>query len=328
MDVAGPRDWEALQRLTTECRAGVRLRGALAARLLAELRLDVLLAVFSEIHHASHYLWHTLDPGCGALRAAEIPSLVDVYREVDRQIGQLIDLAGPEATVLIFSLHGMRATRGVPMVLDPLLRALAMASGEPWWARTWSEQRQWAVSTIKQAVPNPLRRLYRKATSGALRPPQPRVRLPYDWSRTVAFPVPTDQHGWIRVNLKGREVGGIIDRKQYDEVCTRLDQVLRGLTTERGSKVVKDVLRMSGDTGSPPEHLPDLIVHWDDHALANPLRIAAPRISARATGTTFTGQHAARGFFILRPASGQLLSPGSSVTAQELHRLIRAGLNT
>lgn len=327
VEVAGPRDWKALQRLATECRAGVRLRGALAARLLAELRLDVLLAVFSEIHHASHYLWHTLDPGDGALPSAGIPSLLDVYREVDRQIGQLIDLAGAEAMVLIFSLHGMRATQGTPMVLDPLLRALAMASVESWRARTWSERRHWTVSTIKRAVPNPLRRLYRKATSGALRPPQPRVRLPYNWSRTVAFPVPTDQHGWIRLNLKGREAGGIIDRKQYDEVCTRLDQVLRSLATERGSKVVKDVLRMSGDTGSPPEHLPDLIVHWHDDALANPLRIVAPRISARATGTSFTGQHAPHGFFILRPASGRLLSPGASVTAQELHRLIQAGLD-
>lgn len=84
---------------------------------------------------------------------------------------------------------------------------------------------------------------------------------------------------------------------------------------------------MSGDTGSPPQHLPDLIVHWHDDALANPLRIVAPRISARATGTSFTGQHAPHGFFILRPASGRLLSPGASVTAQELHRLIQAGLD-
>ncbi len=317
VDVAGPRDMRALQRLATECRAGVRLRGVLAARLLSELRLDVLLAVFSEIHHASHYLWHTLDPGDGAL--------VDVYREVDRQVGQLIDVAGADAMVLVFSLHGMRATQGIPLILDPLLQALGLASVKSWRARNWSERRQWAASTFKQAVPHPLRRLYRKTTPGALRPPQPSVRLPYDWSRTAAFPVPTDQHGWIRLNLKGREDGGVIDREQYDEVCTRVEQVLRGLTTEGGAKVVEEVLRIS-DTGGPPECLPDLIVHWDDHALSDPLHIAAPRISARATGTRFTGQHAPHGFFILRPASGQVRSAETAVAAQELHRLIRAGL--
>lgn len=318
VDVAGARDRKAQQRLATECRAGVRLRGALATRLLAELRLDMLLAVFSEVHHASHYLWHTLDPGDGAL--------VDVYREVDRQIGQLIDAAGADATVLVFSLHGMRATRGIPVILDPLLRALGLASVTRWRARSWLERRQWAVSSFKQAVPNPLRRLYRKAASGVLRPPQAKVRLPYDWSRTGAFPVPTDQHGWIRLNLEGREIHGIIDGEEYGEVCTRLEQALRGLLTEDGSRVVKDVLRPGGVAGGPPEHLPDLIVHWDDNALANPLRLAAPKISARATGTKFTGQHSPHGFFILRSAPGRLLNPGPCVTAQELHLWIRAGI--
>jgi len=42
--------------------AGVRERGTLAARLLAEVPVDLLLMVFTEVHRASHLLWHTVDP--------------------------------------------------------------------------------------------------------------------------------------------------------------------------------------------------------------------------------------------------------------------------
>ena len=326
VDIAGPQDWRALQKLATECCGGARLRGALAMRLLTEFSLDVLVAVFTEVHHASHYLWHTLDPLMRVTPGTDVPSLIEVYREVDRQIGHLIDRAGAEAMVLIFSLHGMRATRGIPMILDPLMRALALASADNWRAQTWPQRAQWVVSTIKHAAPNPLRRLYRKATSGTQRPPQPSVRLPYDWSGTAAFAIPTDQHGWIRLNLRGREARGLIDRAQYDGVCTQLDLVLRGLVTEKGSKIVEDVVRVGSETGSPPTDLPDLVVHWGDEALADPLRIAAPRISARPTGTKFTGQHAPRGFFIHRPASGRSRHADDSVSADELHELIQAGL--
>lgn len=331
-EISGPRDWRGLRKLAAACQAGTRLRGTLAARLLAEWRLDVLLAVFPEVHHASHYLWHTLDPAASAFPSVtsdssqrDIPSLIDVYRETDRQIGQLTRAAGENATVLIFSLHGMRATQGIPTVLDPLLKALGLASLKRWRGRSWAEHRRWAVSTIKHALPDPLLRLYRRAARSTLRLPRQQIQLPYDWPRTAAFSVPTDQHGWLRLNLKGREAEGTVSLEHYDEVCIRLEQVLRDLLTERGDRVVADVVRIGRDAGNPSD-LPDLVVHWHDHALANPLRVASPRIVARAMGTRFTGQHAPQGFFILRPPAGQTLNPGASVAAEELHRLIRAGL--
>ena len=29
-----------------------------------------------------------------------------------------------------------------------------------------------------------------------------------DWSQTRAFALPSDQHGWVRINLRGREAQG------------------------------------------------------------------------------------------------------------------------
>ncbi len=333
VEVSGPGDRRALQRLAAMCRSGVRLRGSLATRFLAEWRPDVLIVVFPEVHHASHYLWHTVhsmvDSPLGSQEGANtgsIPGLIDVYREVDRQIGDLTRAVGEDATVLVFSLHGMRATRGIPTVLDPLVRSLGMAARRSWRSGSWSARRDEARSLARRIVPPPLRRLYRRASRSLVRLPQRYVPLAFDWPRTIAFPIPTDQHGWLRLNLRGREVEGAVDAARYDEVCAQLEQVLRGLRTIRGDRVVADVLRVGREAGHPPEHLPDLIVHWDDHALANPLRLASPRLAARPQGTRFTGQHAPSGFFLLRPAAGRTLSPGAVVGADELHRVVQAGM--
>ena len=51
----------------------------------------------------------------------------------------------------------------------------------------------------------------------------PDAMPPYDWSRTTAFPLPTDQHGWIRINLSGRERLGIVPPEAYEQACAELE---------------------------------------------------------------------------------------------------------
>jgi len=159
VEVSGPGDRRALQRLAAMCRSGVRLRGSLATRFLTEWRPDVLIVVFPEVHHASHYLWHTVHSMVDSPLASQegasagsIPGLIDVYREVDRQIGDLTRAVGEDATVLVFSLHGMRATRGIPTVLDPLVRSLGMAARRSWRSGSWSARREEARSLARRIV--------------------------------------------------------------------------------------------------------------------------------------------------------------------------------
>jgi predicted AlkP superfamily phosphohydrolase/phosphomutase len=335
IEVSGPHDHQGLAKAVSLSLASVRERGTLAARLLTEMELDFLLMVFPEVHQASHLLWHTIDPIHPAHNGAGETSIVtrgllDIYREVDRQIARLVDAAGPETTVLVFSLHGMRAREGIPTILDPLLQSLGFASVKSWGGRSWSERAHSAVAAIKQRTPPRLKRLYHRLASRSImvRFVQQGMMPTYDWSRTVAFPLPSDQNGWIRLNLMGREAQGILNSGKYHETCDRLEAVLRGLRTEGGKPVVKDVLRIARETGgAPPQYLPDLIIHWEDAALASPLRLRTPPVSALPTGTKFTGQHAFEGFFILRLGpDGTPAPPEASVAVQELHRLIRTAL--
>jgi predicted AlkP superfamily phosphohydrolase/phosphomutase len=338
IEVLGPHDHQGLAKAVSLFLAGVRERGTLATRLLTEMELDLLLIVFPEVHQASHLLWHTIDPAHPAHNAEGAPpivtrGLIDIYREVDRQIARLLDAAGPETAVLVFSLHGMRAKEGVPTILDPLLQNLGYACVKDWKTRSWSERARSAVAALKQRTPPRLKRLYHRVASRSvmLRFVQQGMMPAYDWSRTVAFPLP-DQNGlnltgWIRLNLMGREAQGILNSGKYHETCDRLEAVLRGLRTEGGKPVVKDVLRIARETGgAPPQHLPDLIIHWEDAASASPLRLRTPTISARPIGTKFTGQHAPEGFFILRPGPGGIVNPEGSIAAEDLHQLLLGAL--
>jgi predicted AlkP superfamily phosphohydrolase/phosphomutase len=328
VDADGPDDARGLRALATASLAGARARGALAVRLLGEMALDLLLVVFPEFHKGSHILWHTIDPTHPAHGAAPSgsPGLLDILREVDRQIGRLAEAAGPEAAILIFSLHGMRGRRGVPTILDPLLRALGFAAGRDGQPPTWPARARHALQAAKRRAPASLKRLYHRLAPRAVvrRIEHQGFGLDYDWGRTVAFPLPSDQHGWIRLNLVGREAQGVLAPTRYAEVCAELERLLMGLTTREGRRVVRSVRCLAGD-GGPPRSLPDLVVHWEEAAEAAPLRLASPDVEAYPTATKFTGQHAPDGFFVWRGRIGAL-RVADAVATEDLHQLLRDAL--
>jgi predicted AlkP superfamily phosphohydrolase/phosphomutase len=329
IDATSPEDASGLRRLAAFCLAGARARGALAVKLLAEMKLAMLLVVFPEGHNGSHALWHTIDPSHPAHRSTppDGHGLPDMLREVDRQIGGIVQAAGAEAAILVFSLHGMRARRGVPTILDPLLRALGLAVGREARARSWRERARDAFLTAKGLAPGSLKRLYHRIAPRSVvrRVEHQSFGLDYDWSRTVAFPLPSDQHGWIRLNLAGREAQGILDPRRYPELCTHLERLLVGLETPDGERVVRRVRCLAGD-GGPPRSLPDLVVHWTDPAEAAPLTLASPAVQAYPAATTFTGQHTLEGFFVWRGRPGSDPAP-ATLAAENLHRLLGDALS-
>lgn len=69
--------------------------------------------------------------------------------------------------------------------------------------------------------------------------------------------------------------------------------------------------------------LPDLIVHWADATFASPLRLGESGLVAPEVGRKFTGQHALRRFYVLRPPRGRAAPDGTPVAAEHLHALFR-----
>jgi len=321
LDSEGPHDLENLTKLASACLAGIKIRGALAKRLIKETQPQFALITFTEIHHASHYLWHTEEPEDEVYATEPFrnlptikPSLRDIYREVDHQIGELIESCGKETRVLVFSLHGMQPTHGIPALLEPILCELGFAKLADWRGQSWIGRATRLLAAVKRRAPGGLKKLYYKTlpatTTRALARP---TMLPsYDWSQTRAFSLPTDQYGWIRVNLKGREAKGIVAIEQYGEVCSQLEDRLRSLHTPEGKPLVRDVIRTAVCAKDAlVQRVPDLVVHWENAVFTSPLRIKGSPVKSAATGTKFTGQHTLEGFCIFKgdcpPASGEIL---------------------
>jgi predicted AlkP superfamily phosphohydrolase/phosphomutase len=329
-----PDNLSNLKELTAACVEGVRLRGRLAQRLIRETKPQLSVMVFPEIHHAGHQMWHTVEPDhqfyqggeLGSERALE-PLLKEVYQAVDEQIACLIQLAGSEARVMVFALHGMRPAVGFPAFLGPLLCERGFSHVESWASQTWNRRGLSLLATTKRYMPDGLKKLYYKLmpTAATHKLARPTMLPQYDWKTTRAFSLPTDQYGWIRLNLEGREAQGIVALDHYEETCEELKALLLTLTTDGGAPLVRDIVRTASSAetaiGNP---LPDLVVHWEDAAFAAPLRIKGSKVRAEPVGKKSTGQHASEGFCIYRGHYDSDL--GDAIAAQDLSRLITAGM--
>ena len=229
---------------------------------------------------------------------------------------------------MVFALHGFRPALGFPAFLGALLCERGFARLANWTSQSWTSRALSLLAATKRHTPIALKELYyevtpTRATHKLARP----TMLPaYDWANTRAFSLPTDQYGWIRINLVGREAQGSVPLDRYEETCKQLEEMLRALTDQSGQALVADVTRTAvhaeSATGNP---LPDLVVRWADATFASALKIKGSNVQVEFVGKKSTGQHASEGFCIYR---GDLdLETDGVVAAKDLGRLITASLD-
>jgi predicted AlkP superfamily phosphohydrolase/phosphomutase len=290
--------------LMDACLASTQLRGDLTLTLLERTQPDVAVITFTEIHRASHDLWHTAEPDhplFAALPASRQrdPSVFDVYRATDTQIGRLIEAVGDTTPVAVVSLHGMCPALGIASVLlQPVLDALGYSA-----PASQDRVTRRLLAGLKAHTPSSVKNLYNNHVPRAARHrlAAPTLIPALDWSATRAFALPSDQHGWLRVNLRGREAAGCVAPEDYDRLCAELRAVLEPLATVDGRPLVSRVIAGTPDA-TPHRLLPDLIVHWTDAAFDHPVRVAAPAVEVVPTVRSRTGQHTNEGFVLARGA--------------------------
>jgi predicted AlkP superfamily phosphohydrolase/phosphomutase len=321
-DSVHPEDLEGLHNLKESCIEGIRLRGTLAQRLIDQSGPAFTLIVFPETHHAGHLMWHTAAPDhplySGQTLYSSEPLLEQVYRAVDQQIANLIESIGRDAVVIVFSLHGMKASFGCPFFLQQLLCAKGFSQIVNWKSQSWSERKRHLLARVKKKAPSQVRQLYyRLAPKTTIQQvAQPTMMPVYDWQNTRAFSSPSDQYGWIRINLKGREAKGSVPEERYQETCDELESMLRHLRNREGKPLVHNVLRtVSNGSDSLQHRIPDLIAHWTNHAFSPHLQIEGVDIEPELQGVR-TGQHALTGFCVVK--GGPEKEIGSSIRAEEI----------
>lgn len=262
---------------------------------------DLFCAAFDDAHWAGHFCWHLHDPS-HPLHDARLGNVMkDVYRALDRALGRILDMADEDTTIMVVSSHGMGPGYIASDLLDPILRRL---EGAPTGRASIYRQLRW----VWDGLPCRLQR--------SLMKPKDVVRdslLLADKRRRRCFTVPINNDvGAIRINVKGREPAGLVQKgNEYEQYCDLLVSQLQEINNfETGEPIVSRIVKINEHFhGEHLDVLPDLIVEWNRSAPIR--RFGSPRIGTmeRKVSSIRTGEHTHQGLFIVK---------GPGIPAQQL----------
>jgi predicted AlkP superfamily phosphohydrolase/phosphomutase len=192
---------------------------------------------------------------------------------------------------------------------------------------SWPERFALVSAWTKRQTPEWVKDAYhrRAGLMTQLRFARATVLEPCDWSRTRAFSLAWDEHGFGRINLKGRERLGIVEPRDYQALCDELEGLAQDLVAYDGRRLVQGVARPAF-RDLDPRHLmlPDLIVRWNDVAMEGSLRTNDPEIQSREVAIR-TGSHSPDGFCVAAGRAADLLDDPIPIAA--LHRVLVGALN-
>jgi predicted AlkP superfamily phosphohydrolase/phosphomutase len=339
-DVHSMGDQAALERLKQGLETGIQRRTSACLDLLGREKWDLFLTYFSEIHAGQHYFWHLSHPDHPLFAYFGTPGkdpLLELVQQVDRAIGRIVSAMPANARVVVFSDHGMESnTTDVPstVFLPELLYRLAVpgrfglakggagapppfikpAANRSWrstlyglkhdsnpitrWLRQHLDTNWFHYRVEKRLGMNSLPLCPDDCPLGA----QPPMWYHPAWPRMKAFALPSFSEGYVRLNVRGRELSGIVDPADYDKACGEVSADIMRLTDARtGKPAVKRVVRTRVGPDGPavqgerPSDA-DLIVVWD----GVPIDVVDHPTAGRIGPIPFkrSGSHVHRGFLM------------------------------
>lgn len=279
--------------------SGLSVKTDLVCALMDRIESDLFLVAFGETHRAGHILWPEAHKNDSLVPAT---ALLDVYKALDNAIGRIAAHIGPDATLVLFALHGMASNQSQSHLSSGMLKvALSQlpretgASGEAFGL----------IRTLRRTVPANIQMSIAKAVPKAVRDFVVSRELSggYKWSETPMISLDGDLCGYWRANIRGREKEGILPANDsfLDEVAAEFAR----FETQDGRKLVKAVHFPARDwSGDRARYLPDIVTEWDPELLAvdDAIHPNGDHVNGhRSTGRT--GNHRFVGFCAVRGAS-------------------------
>ena len=303
----GPQTPEGLLKLRQQLLATTQQITAIARSLLQSEPWDFSCVVLGAAHRAGHYLWDASqvdDAASAQQRAAIQHSLEEIYIACDKSLGTLMAAAPGDAVKIVFAVHGMITNHGWSDLGADIIDALLTAGlgHRPKKGLLYQIRRripfQW-IRPLLTRLPNAITDHLVKRWSSQM----------YAWTSTPYFPLPMDQAGYVRINLKGRERDGIVaPGRDYDALCERLESYFYGIQdADSGKPLVKNITRAWQETpasAAARSVLPDLLIHWGELAVGEvgSLRCdALPHFHLDVPKKTVSGRsgnHIGRGWFV------------------------------
>ncbi len=248
---------EGYVRLRDALIEGAQKKTAISLDLLARRKWDLFTSVYCESHCVGHQFWTFHAASYIADKAHNVPealhhTIFDVYREIDRGMGQLIEAAGPDAGVLVVVSHGMGPKIGGPQLLPTFLKKMGL----------YRPKKRSARVQLRRLIPKPIRSLVQSFLPGSteerLESVFGRRPLEMDTPGNRALAVPNNRCGAIRLNLAGREPNGTVQRGA--EADALIEEIRRELLSLKdpssGESIIREVKTATEAFGA--EHHPDV----------------------------------------------------------------------
>jgi predicted AlkP superfamily phosphohydrolase/phosphomutase len=276
---------------------------------LAREHFDLLWVTFSGVHLAGHYLWDRsliLESDLEEEGRCELDTaLVDVYAAADAALGRILEALPADTDVVIFSPDGMGPNTSRSDLLPAMLAAVlgdaphaAATTGGALWRWRAMIPAPWRAAAARMMPDDADRRLTAALhTWGA------------DWRRTRAFALPGDCHGFVRLNLRGRERDGVVAE---GDAAALLDEIAAGLMTFHdtdGAPSIAAVERIPTSVAGKrrADLFPDLVVRWGERPTAKLQRVVSPvfgEVRRNGAGPGLPGNHAEGAWIIVAPRRG------------------------
>lgn len=241
----------------------------------------------------------------------------------DEMLGALLEKLPAGADVLVFWAKGMQPAYGWPDLLPGMLRRIL---NEP--------EIESPITKLRSLIPQPVRRFV------ADRMPEDRALqvlakvwspASSDWSRTRAFCVASDCTGFIRVNLRGREVHGCVDRSEMPAVLDEIKQALMTFTDEDGETCVESMPTAEEllGPGAKLDLFPDLFVFWKMKPNLRMTKLRSPRYGEFVRKGVVSGRsgfHGPGAFAVVAPGKSRMAPVPGLVQSEDIPATILAAL--
>ena len=261
--------------------------------LLERSEWDFFIAVFEALDLAQHFFWRYLggnDGGQGSSDPKLRQAIRDHYKEMDALLGRLFESLDDRCALLVYSDHGFR-----PLRKDVFLYNWLEERGFVRLKRNWEGFKVRALKA--RAFPMRwVKGLFLKDHLG-----HSHSVAAIDWTKTKAYFFSLSGQS-IRVNLKGREAEGVVERGvDYERVCERLRKELSELRDPETHELVveKVYTREEIYKGDFVENSPDLVVETREGFGLQEGFGAELMMEARQFQTPRSGDHHREGIFML-----------------------------
>jgi predicted AlkP superfamily phosphohydrolase/phosphomutase len=290
-----------------------RIRAQVALNLMRSQPWNLFMIVFMNIDQVLSFMWHHMDENHPRWDAAVSPkyknTVLELHQYLDTVLGEMMAIAGDEATVVVASDHGMG-----PLYKEVFLNAWLEEKGYLVRKRSsptrnayyslarklgFSRQNIWRhigrarTQAAKKKLPKRLHALVPEEHSG--------LTDVVDWSKTTAYSF--GNVGQIFINLAGREPQGIVQPgAHYEEVVSELIRDLQTFVDPAdGQPVVDHIFRREELYDGPHfDRAPDINVVMRDYGYITQAHREFAQNEMIRPSDNMSGFHRREGIFVMK----------------------------